>query len=292
MAFPSPTVIVRLSGGLGNQMFQYAFGRAVARERNLLFDASSFSADRLRDFRLDCFGLDLKWSSVPFPAAGILQVPGIWRLMRRLGGAIPLPGCCVVWDRMTGFDPGVESKEGSMVATGYWQDARYFTRIEDEIRETFKPVGHFGSETLSLMKSSGSAIGVQVRRGDYANERVQTMHPTQSVTYYREAVAGIARAKDVNTAIVCSDDPEWARRNLDLPVERTIYREETAEDWEDMFLLAECAHLVISNSSFGWWSAWLGKAEGRTVICPKKWYGSRGAAFSHPGLDTWEFVQY
>ena len=287
MASSTSKVIVRLSGGLGNQMFQYAFGRAIARDRELCFDDSCFASDRLRQFRLGCFGVDIQWSAVPRPARLLVDAPGAWRLMRLLGGSLPLPGCRIQWDQMAGYDPAAGSCDGTLVAVGYWQDVRYFASIADEIRESFRPNSDPCSETIGLLEQSPEAIGVQVRRGDYVDARTAEFHPPQPVSYFRDAVRRLAVDQGVRTAIVCSDDPEWAKANLKLPVDRMLFREKPAEDWEDMALLSQCAHIVISNSSFGWWSAWLGAREGREVICPAKWYGAKGASFGHPGLSEW-----
>lgn len=290
MISSSSKVIIRLNGGLGNQMFQYAFGRAIARGRDLSFDDSTFTSDGKREFRLDCFDLDITFAAAPLPARLLACAPGAWRLMRLLGGSLRLPGGRLFWDRMDGFDSSAGRGSGPAVAVGYWQDERYFSEIEGEIRERFRPTAKPVRETIALLGEAPQAVGIQVRRGDYLDERIARVHPPQPISYYQEAVRRVVEKRGVRTAIVCSDDPDWVRSNLELPVQRILIREERAEDWEDMHLLSHCAHVVISNSSFGWWSAWLGGPD-RMVIHPDPWYGSGGHTFRSPAPERWLSVR-
>jgi hypothetical protein len=292
MTSSSSKVIIRLSGGLGNQMFQYAFGRALAGERRLLFDTGSFQGDALREFRLDCFDLGFELTRTPSVVRLVQGIPGIGRFMRLVGGRIGFPGFHIVWDRMKGIDKGIVGIPGSIHAIGYWQDLRYFKSIEDEIRSAFTPNHEFHEETRNMFDVAPDAIGIQVRRGDYSNRHVALMHPPPPPSYYAEAVGRLAERHGIATAILCSDDLDWSKRNIELPVEQVIYRNSKVEEWEDLFLLARCAHVVISNSSFGWWSAWLGESSDRQVICPEYWFGPRGKSFTHPGIDEWEYLSY
>ena len=97
--------VVRLRGGLGNQMFQYAFGRAIAGKRSLMFDDSELKTDRIRDFELGCFGLDLTMGSFPPLVDRIARVPGMWRMIKMLRGRLSICGGQLIWDDMAGFNP-------------------------------------------------------------------------------------------------------------------------------------------------------------------------------------------
>ena len=282
----SCSFVVRLRGGLGNQMFQYAFGEAVAGDRRLLFDASELESSRDRSLALDCFGLDLSFSTFPPACRGISAIPGMWRWIDLVGGSIRLPGGRLIWDSMGGFDRRWTRLGGTVWAIGYWQDEAYFKEVASRIRERFTFVGTANPETRELVSAAEGAVGVQVRRGDYIDPHVARIHPPPDPDYISRAVEHLVQRQGVTRAIVTSDDPDWARAHLDLPVAETIFRTGDAEPWEDMLVLNRCGHVVISNSSFGWWSAWLGE-EGRSVVCPEAWYGSSGRAFASPAPDSW-----
>ena len=286
MVKPCETLTVRFKGGLGNQMFQYAFGRALAGDRTLLFDESDLNSDPIRDLDLGCFGLDLAMGRFPPLVDRLVSVPGMWRMIKLTRRSIRISGGQLIWDDMAGCDPRWASIQGTLFAVGYWQSAEYFRAIGPELREAFTPARSFSAETESLIDQGGEAIGVQVRRGDYLNKNVSHVHPAPSADYFSQAVKRIAERTGIRKAIVCTDDLEWARKHIDLPIEKVMFRRGTAQAWEDMSVLRACAHIVISNSSFGWWSAWLGSPE-RLVVCPRRWYGRGGRAFSSPAESQW-----
>ena len=286
MARSSPKLIIRLSGGLGNQMFQYAFGRAIAGDRELFFDAHSYRKDGLRDVALSCFGINLNERMPDAPVRILSSIPGMWRFMRAFRGRVSLLGTTVVWDRLSGFSPLAASASGSVYAIGYWQDERYFAGIEADLRRIFSLDGPLHQETQALLESAPVSIGVQVRRGDYLDSRVSMVHPSPSLDYFRSAVGSLLEKHGTHEVIVCTDDVEWAKAHLRFPCDKVSFRCENVPDHEDMLLLSRCSHIVISNSSFGWWSAWLGAGSG-DVICPNRWYGDAVPGYAHPGVESW-----
>lgn len=279
-------ITIRLSGGLGNQMFQFAFGAALAGDRRLLFDVSALGLSHSRPFALDCFGLDLEFSRFPLIARSVTAVPGMWRWMDAFRHSLRVPGGRLIWDRMKGFDPRWSELTGNIYAVGYWQDERYFQSISDRIRRHFSFSRPFTPETDELLSLAKGAVGVQVRRGDYTNTSTSRVHPPQGVDYFIRSVKHLVDQHGSRRIIVATDDTAWAREHLDIPDLEIVFRSNDAPAWEDMLVLSRCDHVVISNSSFGWWSAWLGGA-GRSVVCPARWYGARGYDFQTPAVDHW-----
>lgn len=279
-------MIVRLSGGLGNQMFQVAFGMALSGGRRLGFDTSGLASDAKRTLAIDCFETPLDLMRLPPLVRALDSIPGMWRWTRPLGRTLSFPGGTVVWDGMEGHDERLSRVEGNLYAIGYWQDERYFRHLSEEVRNRFAFNGAVTPETADLLASCPGSVGVQVRRGDYLDPAVARIHPAPDRGFYERAVREVVRRTGVRRAIVATDDPDWVRRELHLPVDECIVRSLDAPAWEDMMILSRCDHVVISNSSFGWWAAWLGD-DGRSVTCPEKWYGPDCGPFRSPALPGW-----
>ena len=277
---------VRLRGGLGNQMFQYAFGRSLAGNRALLFDDSEMKTDRIRELELSRFGIDLTMGSFPPLVDRIVRVPGMWRMIKMVRGRIPVPGGQLIWDDMAGFDPRWSRIRGTVYAMGYWQSSRYFDSMRGDLLDAFTPKSELSDESRFLLSESHDAVGVQIRRGDYLDPSVSAIHPSPSRDYFSSAVRCVVERTGIRKAIVCTDDLEWAIAHVTLPVEQIFFRTRETQAWEDMSVLRSCAHIVISNSSFGWWSAWLA-GRNRVVVCPEQWFGRKGRSFASPVDSDW-----
>ena len=279
-------IVVPIMGGLGNQMFQYAFGRAMTTEldRRLILDVTMMPTGRpphLRDYELPRLPIAPSTRAVgaPDPDAAVLTSrPRIGRLVRALR-------------RRTGRSFVREPEEGTLlrpedvphrlaVCFGYWQSHQYFARIASEVRRELMPrVDTTGPVARLLDEVEGTEpIAVHVRRGDYATDaKISSIHGLQGADYYRDAVTSIVRA--VNgpvTAVVLSDDPTWAAENLRLDVP-AVHAEAAAPltTIDSLALMSRCAHHVIANSSFSWWGAWLAEHDGQQVVRPRRWFATR-----------------
>lgn len=271
----SSRVIVRLEGGLGNQLFQYAAARslALATGRDLLLDTSAYRADRLRSYQLDRFAIaarPLRRSDIPF-----------FRLRRsRLGAILPrrcrmeivreaFPARVPVWP-----EAPVEGA-GTPYLIGYWQSERYFAAIADTIRREVRvnaaPEGR-NARVLDEI-AAGDAVAIHVRRGDYvSNPAATAYHGLCGLEYYEAAIRRLAGSVPRPHCFVFSDDLDWVRTNLDTGHPTTFVGHNTDTPWEDLRLMAACRHFIVANSSFSWWGAWLGEWPGKQVIAPARWF--------------------
>lgn len=277
---PQPPVIVHVIGGLGNQMFQYAAGRALAARlgRPLVLDTSDFARYPLRAFALDRF------------AAPIEQATRRYRWLARAGRTplrFVLPaGLRVVHvrEQTHAYQPWPPIPAASPVfLSGYWQSERYFAEIAPVIRRDFTvatPATGRNADLLTEIARS-SAVAVHVRRGDYVSDpTTAAYHGTCGVDYYCAALERIEAAVSEPRYFVCSDDIPWARDNLRFRHPATFIDHNAAAPWEDLRLLAACRHFVIANSSFSWWAAWLaehpaeatGSSVPKLVIAPRRWF--------------------
>jgi hypothetical protein len=268
-------VIVRLEGGLGNQLFQYAAGRTLALEtdKKLLLDTSAYSADRLRSYQLDRFTIAAR----PL-AAG--DVPLLQLRRSRLRGIVPrrwryrivreaFPGRLPVWP------PEARREAGAPYLVGYWQSERYFAAAADTIRRDFclrEPADRANATTLESIAGC-DAVALHVRRGDYvSNPAATAYHGLCGLDYYRAAIDRLGERIARPHFFVFSDDLDWVQANLDTGHPTTWVGHNTDTPWEDLRLMAACRHFIVANSSFSWWGAWLGDWPAKRVIAPARWF--------------------
>lgn len=266
-------IVVRIMGGLGNQLFQYALGRALSVKsgERLLLDLTAFDSDPQRFYMLD--RLNIAAEIAPRRLARRLQTRGIGRLWRAVAGT-PLR---VVREQSARFDPAVLDLAGGVYLDGYWQSEKYFDRIAASLRADFALRAPLTCERLALssdIAAAGHAVSVHVRRGDYAsNPVVGAHHGTVPAEWYAEAMARMIADVPDASFFVFSDDPEWARAHLPAtsPI-AFIVPAADGRDEEDMHLMSRCRHHVIANSTFSWWAAWLNPSPDKRVIAPRRWF--------------------
>jgi hypothetical protein len=215
-------IIVRLTGGLGNQMFQYALGRRLADTdaRDLWLDLGAFRTSGLRGETPRRFGLgafDIKGQILPgWRAAALLPFPR--RIPRRLAFLPRWPGRArVLREECKLFDPGVLAARGDLYLDGYWQTEKYFADIAPIIRQDFALREPMAAQRLNLVRDieAANAVSVHVRRGDYVtNAGTAAFHGTCSPEWYEEAFRRMAAAVGSPRFYVFSDDPAWARGNM------------------------------------------------------------------------------
>lgn len=292
-------IIVRISGGLGNQMFQHAAGLALARRHacELKWDLSWFENNRLHQgFELPrVFGLAVQ-EAVPadyhavFGWRGAAFLRALWP-RRPMNWARPR-----AWIREPHFHywPGFLDLRPPVLLDGYWQSARYFEGIAPLVRQTYTfapPLSPQNAE-LAAQITTCNAVSLHVRRGDYvADPVVSQVHGVCTQDYYERAVRFLMERVETPHFFVFSDEPEWAQANLDLPAPFTVIgHNRGAESYNDMRLMILCKHHIIANSSFSWWGAWLGTNPEKSVIAPRRWFKNYPADTSDLYCANWERV--
>lgn len=274
-------IVSRVIGGLGNQMFQYAVGRALSLKRNvpLVLDTSQFdSYMRHQGFELgrifnsqfqiatkDDIIQILGWQSAPL-AKRILSRPVMDRLRRPE----------FVSEPHFHFWRAIDAVPSRCYLQGYWQSPRYFEEYQAKIREdfTFKLPLTGKNIDLSDRISQVNSVSLHVRRGDYlSNKKTTALHGLCSVDYYKTAIHKIGLTQDQPVFFVFSDDIVWAEKNLEIEFPcHYINHNKGLESFNDMRLMSLCRHNIVANSSFSWWGAWLNSNQHKIVIAPKKWF--------------------
>ena len=264
-------VIVRLQGGLGNQMFQYALARhlsiknktALYLDLSDLSDKSSSNSNTPRHFELNIF--NVKYSpGLPFKLPGILK-----KLHDHL---FPIKEI-----RETDFlyNKAILAEKGNIYLDGYWQNEQYFKDIEATIRAEFtlKTKPDEQNRMLAEQIKATSSVSVHFRRGDYITNAVtNSFHGVCSKEYYVKAIAYINEKIPAPHFYIFSDDINWVKQNFDFKESHTYININKGEKgFEDMRLMSHCKHNIIANSSFSWWAAWLNTNKDKVVISPLQW---------------------
>lgn len=274
-------IISQIIGGLGNQMFQYAVGRALSLDRRqpLRLDISAFANYELHQgFELhrvfNCSGEIATRKNVN----GVLgwQSPnGIRRFMGR-------PGMRVFRNKRFVVEPhfpywaGIKDMPCDCYLMGYWQSEKYFLEVAEQIRADFSFKLPLGSQNSALVNqiSQVNAVSLHVRRGDYvSNSKTTAIHGLCSLDYYRASIRHVAERVRQPYFFIFSDDITWVKNNLtiEFPCEY-VNHNNGAESYNDMRVMSLCKHHIIANSSFSWWGAWLNASPGKMVVAPKKWF--------------------
>ena len=271
-------IIVQLTGGTGNQMFQYALGRVLSLKHgvSLGLDVEAFNQtfpdNAPRQYTLDMFNCKaalVGHGDVPFPyrSQGFYLDKAARFLFRRLLG---VPGS---EKKIYQFDPGVFALGDGAYLQGYWQSVKYFEGYENVIREDFQLKRPVSEKTAILADeiAVSQSVCIHVRRGDYVGNSVHDIVP---FSYYARAFSMLSEKAKIDRAYVFSDDIEWCKSNLSIGVPMVFVGREYSgsKNEEHMYLMSKCKHFIIPNSTFSWWAAWLAGNPGKVVVAPKLWY--------------------
>lgn len=274
-------LIIRVMGGLGNQMFQYALYRAM-KERGLSVKLD----DRyLKKNGNQHNGLELKRVfGLNYDSAGITDIVKnggdpyafICRMKRRL---LHIENKNVVIEQDFEYKPYLFELENSYLC-GYWQSEKYFIEIRDRIINDFKFVLSLSDENQKLVQKikEKNSVALHIRRGDYlSNENKELYGNICTDEYYQKAIQYFtSNYKDVHFFIFSDDSDIEKNSNINFCQHTIINWNRGLSSYVDMQLMSLCKHNIIANSSFSWWAAWLNTNKEKQVIMPKKWINRDG----------------
>lgn len=275
-------VIARISGGLGNQLFQYALGRSLAlrNKTSLYFDLSyykyAYETDTPRTFKLAPFRIDYKrLDTSPYVYLS--------KATRLLPNRTWKPFVAFLEEKQFHVEPAVQTTKASVIILdGAWQSETYFADCAAAIRQELswpEPVEPTVAQYKYKIDHTQTPISVHIRRGDYVS------HPDFSqsfgfigLDYYQKAIPLLTNRFPGAKIYVFSDDPGWVQENLALDVPHEfVVNQGTDADLADLHLMSLCHHHVIANSSFSWWGAWLNPKKEKVVVAPGRWFRNKPA---------------
>lgn len=269
-------IYIKLMGGLGNQMFQFAAGRYLAIKNRAKLQADlSFLRKKSggnytqRDYALDVFaGAPAQTGKLQ---QKILNLTTTHPRLTRLNPFFPN----VFKEAGMHYDSGFERINKSTLLVGYWQSEKYFAPIRSVLIEDFQlkaPLGIRAQDYLKKIHMHTSTASLHFRRGDYVTlQSAAAAHGTQNLDYYHAAVKRILALNKDTYFFIFSDDPDWVSQNFILD-NSTIVR--GLPPVEDLILMKQCKHNIIANSSFSWWGAWLNENPGKKVLAPARWFAA------------------
>jgi hypothetical protein len=280
-------IVVKLQGGLGNQMFQYALGKAMAKIHHSRFALDlDFLLDRtpdkglgfvFRDYDLDVFsmcpsiaktGQETKYRHPTF--------------FHQLTSGFTKR--TIYKESFFQFDQQVLTMKPNVYLDGYWQSPRYFESVEKELRADFTfthPIEKNSQELYRKILSTDS-ICVNVRRADFL---INSFHGVCGMNYFEPAIDYLISQLKNPQVFIFSDDPTWCKENFRLNISTEVI-DHTHKGFKfsnQLQLMAACKHFVIPNSTFAWWAVWLSNKKNSKVIAPKKW-------FSDDSIDTRDLI--
>lgn len=259
--------VLSFSGGLGNQMFQFAF---YLFQRKKQYGCWFFDVPTELKYHHQGFELDKVFNLCKYYRFH----RSILKLLRRIGikQVIVTEKSGIYYNEI----PMSHNIRGNVTLYhGFWQSEKYFIEVEEEVREKFefhKSLLNEKSRCLLelLTNSKRNFVSIHIRRGDYMEDLERQVCTSN---YYYDAISYIKKHVVQPNFVVFSDDILWCKEHLIDLCDRVQYVDwNTGRDsWQDMCLMSNCSHHIIANSSFSWWGAWLNKNSRKIVVSPKRW---------------------
>lgn len=272
-------IVLKLQGGMGNQMFQYAFGRKIQEKtgRKLILDISDYKYDKAgRKYALGSFMLP---KTIEIDSSGkynykydqrknwIIKLfvklfpEALFRIGKRFG--------IYIWEDIRFLPFEIDTKFSDIYIHGLWQSEKYFYEIKNVIKKELRVAGDLqqtDKELIEKMKKVNS-VCVHIRRGDFlsSNNNLEVCE----LEYYHRAMNFIQQSVDNPFYFIFSDDPEWAKNNLGSG--NAVIVSGSRMDYDEFRLMCNCENYIISNSTFSWWASYIGN-NGGIVVAPKWWY--------------------
>ncbi len=289
------SVYIKLSGGLGNQLFQYAAGKALSLKNNcnLIIDTYWYSSipngstERpilINQLNTRAAYIDSKGHPdklINPPTANIIKKLYKNRITKEKGNFT--------------YNPEILHKSLPIYLDGYWQSYKYFNHIRNLIVDEFTPLT-FNKEYLDyieLLKNNPKSVMMHIRRGDYIHS------PSASATlgfigidYYHKAIEIIKQRIDQPIFFIFSDDIAWCKEHLPKNIQMVFIDPDSslASPVDELYLMSLCQHHIIANSSFSWWGAWLSQNASPNVLAPSFWFKNKTYSLTELIPPNWQLI--
>ena len=273
-------VILQLSGGLGNQMFEYALYLSLrAKGKHVkIDDVSDYRTPDRRPVQLSVFDADYERASedevIRYTDSSLSPLS---RIRRKLTGRKSL----LYRERDMEYDETVFERD-PVYLTGFFQSEKYFADVKEEVRRRLTFSERVKEELLESYREiltrieDGPSVSVHVRRGDYLHASHNGMYEgICTLDYYRKAMAKIREKEPEAVFFLFSNDMEWTKEHLAGPDCVPVEGGSEEKGYLDLYLMSLCRHNIIANSSFSWWGAWLNGNPEKQVIAPARWINGR-----------------
>jgi hypothetical protein len=278
-------IVVKIFGGFGNQLFQYAMALKIAKKNknSLILDSSWFDSTisyaTKRNFDLKFLNLSIDTTirfneriKLLFYNNSLLKKIPFKRKLRILNDNDPI--CFEELD--------------NVYLNGYWHSYKYFDDVKDDLFNDFslKYNIDINSDFRNQILSENNSVSIHIRRTDYVNN---PFYAQCSMQYFQNAMNLIAKKIENPVFFIFSDDLDYVKKNL--KINNTVYyalnKNTEISTIEDFFNMQSCKHHIISNSTFSWWASWLNPNPNKIVVIPKHWYTNPDEDSSGYYLDSY-----
>ena len=250
----------RIAGGLGNQLFEYAFAYSLAKEQDaeLVLDLSNYTEGAFRDLGLDYFKLD-SYDSFRLKL-GNSFLNKLYRRFR-IGMSTKV---------LNEYDISPEMDWRSMnnvYLTGVFASHKYFEKYEDDIRRQYQlniKLSEEARSRISDIKTKKNSVAVHIRRGDY----VSVNRSTLSMEYFENAMKKMEKLLGSCEFVFFCEDITWVQNWFGDKGNYT-YMNPGVTDIEEFYIMQQCENIITADSTFSWWAAWLNRNDKKTVIVPR-----------------------
>ncbi len=286
--------IIKVIGGLGNQMFQFALATSLKKafpHERILLDLKDFHGYRIHNgFELPhIFNIDYQeatWKDIFKVSYPI----GNYTLSRFFKKFLPPRKSMIIENDPKDIIPSVFDDDRDLYYDGYWQHEFYFKHLAEQMRHIYTFPKLKDDKNLQVVSEieGKNSVSIHIRRGDYLTNPL--FKDICNLNYYQEAIQYMNAYIKPDVYCVFSDDMDWCKTHLStfLDFEKCIFIDwnKSKDSYIDMQLISMCKHNIIANSTFSWWGAWLNTNPDKTVIAPKKWINTKHI-YHDPIPDTW-----
>ncbi|MGZ0171051.1 MAG: alpha-1,2-fucosyltransferase [Planctomycetales bacterium] len=293
-------IVTRLIGGLGNQMFQYAFGSYLANQtdQELLIDVSGFETYSLHALAINHFSI----SADQLAPGQRRRIPGRYQGTSRLRDAVrQLTGRFQRTDNAPfklrrekpfGFHSRYLAPRRDLYLDGYWQSEAFFPDMRTRLRQEFNLSDPLSQQSTAIadQMTQCESVAVHVRRGDYVtNPETGRIYRNLNADYYRACLRNLQQFVPDLRVFLFSNDIDWCRQHLDMGIPFSpVTHNDASTAYEDLYLMSQCRHAIIANSTFSWWGAFLGADQtGRRVYYPDPWFCPGTLNGDSVGCNDW-----
>ena len=262
-------ITTTIKGGLGNQMFQYAAGYALSRRLGdaMQLDLSFYDKQDKRKFELAELCIDFETHSAVSKDLKSKKAR-FWVKHRNMDDCYIEPSAC--------YDVTFEDLGSPCRIDGYFQSELYFESYRKEIIRQYRPkeaISERNKAYLAHIKSSTCSVAVHLRRGDYLDQKIASVHGVLTDEYYENAIKILSSMVGADHELfIFTDDPLFSRDKWGADKSVVIVEGNDDCPVNYIYLMSACHHNIIANSSFSWWGAWLNQRKDKITIAPRQWF--------------------
>jgi hypothetical protein len=280
-------VYLRVFAGLGNQQFQYAFAKSLSlKYQNELVIDSSYFLKRyhpikyqgfLYPYKLENFNINEPHTEgIRRELIGILTKRGkLRRIYQTLVNKNLLLKFLPVLIDQHNLSEKIFCSGRAIILCDYFQKSDIFENYCEEIRAAMSlksDLTILNKSYLEIIKNSLCSVSIHVRRTDYVEKaNVKNNFALVNIAYYLESLRIINSKENIDRLFIFSDDIDWVKKNIHFDYDVTFI-EGNGPDYQHQYLMSQCKHNIISNSTFSWWAAWLNKNLDKIICVPSRWF--------------------